>query len=162
MFTETTILTLDLSWGGKHTILLAHDTPSSRIQRHESQINSTTISPLIDCAFTAHPSSIVVPTDIDGITIPISVAIGEKDMAMTAPAIQQMKQILEKKKDDNEVLIIPGAKHGFSVRMHPEDKHEMECAQKAETQAVDVSIISSIQFLYNANLVVQWFTRWLV
>ena len=124
-------------------MLLAHDTPSSRIQRHSSQLNSTSLSPLIDCAFTAHPSNIDVPADVDAITVPTSVAIGENDMAMKAPLIQQMKKILEvKKKGDHEVVIIEGAKHGFSVRTHPDDKHEMECAEKAEVQAVE------------------WFTRW--
>jgi len=54
-----------------------------------------------------------------------------------------MKEILEvKKKGDHEVNIIPGAKHGFAVRTHPDDKHQMECADKAEKQAVE------------------WFGRW--
>lgn len=62
---------------------------------------------------------------------------------MKGPQIQQMKEILEvKKKGDHEVNIIPGAKHGFAVRTHPDDKHEMECADKAERQAVE------------------WFGRW--
>lgn len=124
-------------WGGRHTILLAADTPSSRVYRHESQVTSSTLEPLIDCAFTAHPSSIEVPKDIEAVTIPISVAVGENDMAMGAKNIQQMKGILENKKvGEHEVVIIPGAKHGFSVRTHPDDKHEMECAQQAEDQAI--------------------------
>jgi dienelactone hydrolase len=124
-------------------MFLAHDTPSSRVHRHSSQKSSSTLEPLIDCAFTAHPSSIVVPGDVAAITIPTSVAVGEEDMAMKGPQIQQMKEILEvKKKGDHEVNIIPGAKHGFAVRTHPDDKHEMECADKAERQAVE------------------WFGRW--
>src|ERR1700709_1567649 len=47
-------------WGGRHTLLLAADTPSSRVYRHESQVNSSALEPLIDCAFTAHPSSVEV------------------------------------------------------------------------------------------------------
>ena len=94
-------------------MLLAADTPSSRVHRHESQVNSASLEPLIDCAFTAHPSSIEVPKDVEAITIPTSVAIGENDMAMKAPLIQQMKHILENTKlDEHEVVIIPGAKHG--------------------------------------------------
>ncbi|TVY27040.1 Hydrolase [Lachnellula hyalina] len=127
-------------WGGKHAILLAHDTPSSRVQRHPSQLTSTssTLSPLIDCCFTAHPSSIDVPADVDAITIPTSVAIGDSDMALKTPLIQQMKRILEdKKRGDHEVVVMEGAKHGFAVRTHPDDVHEMECAEKAEVQAVE-------------------------
>jgi dienelactone hydrolase len=130
-------------WGGKHTMLLAQDAPSSRVHRHESQINSAVLEPLIDCAFTAHPSYIDVPNDIEAITTPISVAVGDEDTAMKASLIQQMKEMLEvKKKGHHEVNIIPGAKHGFAVRTHPDDKLEMECAEKAEVQ------------------VIEWFTRW--
>jgi dienelactone hydrolase len=130
-------------WGGRHTILLAVDTPSSRVYRHDSQVNSSALEPLIDCAFTAHPSFIEVPKDIEAITIPISVAVGENDKAMGAKNIQVMKDILENKKvGEHEVIIFPGAKHGFSIRTHEDDKHEMECAQQAEDQAIS------------------WFTRW--
>jgi len=125
-------------------MLLAADAPSSRVYRHESQINSAALEPLIDCAFTAHPSSIEVPKDVEAITIPTSVAIGDKDMVMKAPATLQMKEILDvKKKGDHEVTIMPGAKHGFAIRTHPDDKHEMDCAEKAEEQAI------------------AWFTRWM-
>ena len=130
-------------WGGKHTILLAQDSSSSRVHRHESQINSATLEPLIDCAFTAHPSYLDIPADIEAINIPISVAVGNEDVQMKPPQIQQMKEILEGKKDGgHEVKIFPGAKHGFAVRNHPDDKHEMECAENAEVQAIE------------------WFTRW--
>lgn len=64
---------------------------------------------------------------------------------MKAPLIAQMKDILEEKArkvDQFEVNIIPGAKHGFAVRTRPEDKHQMECAERAEEQAV------------------AWFARW--
>jgi len=133
-------------WGGKHTMLLAADAPSSRVIRtHESLPDSGAPKPLIDCAFTAHPSYIKVPEDIEAITIPTSVAIGDEDMAMGAKPIVRMKETLEgQKNSDHEVNIIPGAKHGFAVRTHPDDAEEMACAEKAENQAI------------------AWFTRWLV
>lgn len=130
-------------WGGKHTILLAQDNSTSKITRHESQNNSATPQQLIDCAFTAHPSYVEVPKDIETITIPISVVVGDEDMALKAPLAHQMKDILEiKKKGDHEVVIMKGAKHGFAIRTHPADEHEMECAGDAETQAIE------------------WFTKW--
>jgi dienelactone hydrolase len=129
-------------WGGRYTILLAADTPSSRVVRHESQ-KATGLQPLIDCAFTAHPSMVSVPADIEAVTVPLSVSIGNEDMAMKGPLIQQMKEILEvKKKGDHEVVILPGAKHGFAVRTDTSDAFQMECAEKAEEQAVN------------------WFARW--
>jgi dienelactone hydrolase len=130
-------------WGGKHTVLLAQDNPASRVRRHESQEKSHEPEPLLDCAFTAHPSLLDVPTDIDALTIPTSVAIGDNDMAMKLPLVQQMEQIMKAKKDGtHEVVVMPGAKHGFAVRCHPDDKYEMECAEKAEVQAIG------------------WFDRW--
>ncbi|CZR54685.1 related to dienelactone hydrolase family protein [Phialocephala subalpina] len=132
-------------WGGKHTFILSRDTESSRVIRHESQTASKgEAMPLLDCAFTAHPSYLEVPSDIEAVKIPLSVAVGDEDMAMKGPAIKQMKGILDAKeeKDKFEVVIMPGAKHGFAVRTHPEDEFEMECAEKAERQAV------------------KWFGRW--
>ncbi|KAI9644447.1 hypothetical protein NHQ30_006468 [Ciborinia camelliae] len=125
-------------WGGKHTILLAQDDLSSRIERHHSQAKSSNPEPLIDCAFTAHPSYIEVPKDIEAITIPISVAVGDKDSAMKVPQINQMKEIFQVKiKGNFEVNILQGANHGFASRTHPDDNHEMECAKRAEAQAID-------------------------
>ncbi|KUJ18045.1 alpha/beta-hydrolase [Mollisia scopiformis] len=129
-------------WGGKHTMLLAQDPPSSRVSPYSSTSTSLPLSPLIDCAFTAHPSMISVPADIEQITVPTSVAVGDVDMAMGKKDILTMKEILEvKKKGDHEVVLLDGAKHGFAVRTM-DDKHQWECAAKAETQAV------------------QWFGRW--
>lgn len=85
---------------------------------------------------------ISMPGDIEGVNVPMSVVVGDTDMAMGGKDILRMKEILEvKKKGDHEVVIIPGAKHGFSVRTM-DDKFQWECAEKAETQAVE------------------WFGRW--
>ncbi|KAH7024627.1 Alpha/Beta hydrolase protein [Microdochium trichocladiopsis] len=124
-------------WGGKFGVWLAQDEPASRLA--EAQ-------PLVDCVFTAHPSFLSVPADIEAVTLPLSVAVGEDDMALPADKIQQMKKMLEAKPGAEgryEVNIIPGAKHGFAVRSHPNDAHEMECALRAEDQAI------------------AWFDKWL-
>ena len=75
---------------------------------------------------------------MEAIFIPISVAIGDQDMALKAPLALQMKEILErKKKGAHEVVIMEGTKHGFAIHTHHDDEHEMECAAKAEVQAID-------------------------
>lgn len=130
-------------WGGYYTVQLSHDTPSSRVHRNEVGGASQALQPLIDCGFTAHPSFITVPKDIEPVNLPLSVAVGNEDMAMKGPLIVQMKEILEKKKaGDHEVVIMPGARHGFAVRTDPKDEMQMSCAQRAEDQAI------------------AWFTRW--
>lgn len=132
-------------WGGKHAIVLAQDASSSRVCRHKSQKGHTNPESLIDCVFTAHPSYVDVPKDVDAIKIPISVAVGDNDMALKMPLVQEMKEILETKSQERyQVNVIPGAKHGFAVRTHPDDDLEMEAAENAELQAIE------------------WFNRWFI
>lgn len=126
-------------WGGQHTVFLCQDTPSTRVQRDPSQAaaSASIVEPLIDCGFTAHPSFVNVPGDIEKVEKPLSVAVGNEDMAMKGKLVAQMKEILEvKKKGDHEVVIMPGAKHGFAIRTNPDDKLQMDYAEKAEEQAV--------------------------
>ena len=92
---------------------------------------------LIDAAYTAHPSKIKVPQDIEEIRLPYSMCIGDIDFAMPLPKVQQAAEILDGKKDvDSEVVIIPNAKHGFAVRGNPDDRVEKEMADQAEDQMV--------------------------
>ena len=94
--------------------------------------------------------------------LPLSVAVGNEDQAMTAPMVQQMMDILKKKKDDHEVIIMPGATHGFAVRTDPDDPLQMEYADKAEVQAISSrdgfkGILAKIAFrVGNTLLLRQW------
>lgn len=127
-------------WGGQYAFALAADTPSSRASSPGKPLQR-----LIDCAFTAHPSFVKVPADVEAVTVPMSVAVGDEDMAMKGPLARQMKEILEvKKRGDHEVVIMPGAKHGFAIRAVPrEGGKQREMADQAEKQALD------------------WFARWM-
>jgi dienelactone hydrolase len=131
-------------WGGKYTVLLAQDTPSSRVHRNPEGSTSRALGPLIDCGYTAHPSMLSVPGDIDAVILPLSIAVGDNNMVLKGPLALLTKEILEKKNaGDHEVNIIPGAKHNFAIRPNAEDRFQMECAEKAELQAI------------------AWFERWL-
>ncbi|KAI9654393.1 MAG: hypothetical protein M1821_006709 [Bathelium mastoideum] len=124
-------------WGGKHTVTLAKDDPEHRVTRHSSQLLSSGPEPLIDAAFVAHPTFLKVPDDIDPIKIPISWSVGDEDLQMKGRDIQKVKLILESRKDaEHEVRLIPGARHGFATRAHPEDQEEMAAAEQTEEQAV--------------------------
>jgi dienelactone hydrolase len=86
---------------------------------------------------------IKMPQDIDAVKLPLSVAVGDVDRAMKKRLVLQMKEILEvKKKGDHEVVVLPGAKHGFAIRVDPKDEVQAEYAERAEMQAV------------------AWFSRW--
>ena len=117
-------------WGGKHVFLLCRDA--------EKAANGKS---LIDCGFTAHPSNLVIPADAEAIKLPCSVSIGDIDLALPLAQVNQMKEILEQKNRDegakHEVVIIPGATHGFAVRGNPYEEKAIEHGRQAEVQAID-------------------------
>ncbi|MCJ1356762.1 MAG: hypothetical protein MMC33_006758 [Icmadophila ericetorum] len=113
-------------WGGKFVFLLCHDS--------EKAANGKS---LIDAGFTAHPSNLAIPDDANLVTLPLSVSIGDVDIALPLKQVQQTKEILEKKDAEKfEVVILPGAVHGFAVRAKPGDEKGIEQGKQAEDQAV--------------------------
>jgi dienelactone hydrolase len=113
-------------WGGKYVFMLCGD--SEKASNGKS---------LVDCGFTAHPSNLVIPADAEPIKLPLSVAIGDKDFALKNELVNQMQGIFEKKKEvETEVVVIPGAPHGFAVRCSPTDEKAVEQAEQAFEQAV--------------------------
>ncbi|KAL3422612.1 dienelactone hydrolase family protein [Phlyctema vagabunda] len=130
-------------WGGRYAVQLAQDAPSTRVHRNAAGSSSQALLPLVDCAFTAHPSFLKVPQDMEKVTLPLSVTVGDNDMVLKGPHAFLAKEVLEKKKaGDHEVVILPGAKHGFAIRFDPKDQVQMEYAEQAELQAI------------------AWFNRW--
>jgi dienelactone hydrolase len=118
-------------WGGLHAVKLAHDTPETRTAdgRH----------PLVNAIFTAHPSNLNVEADIGGVKGNLSIAIGDDDGVMDMQQVRRAEEILKSKEDiDTEVVIYPGAKHGFSIRASraKPDSVETQQAEEAEKQAL--------------------------
>jgi dienelactone hydrolase len=111
-------------WGGKFVFLLCGETLNSNGR------------PLIDFGFTAHPSNLVLPLDAENVRLPISVAVGDVDVMVPVKKAEEMKRILEEK-GGNEVVIIPGAKHGFATRAKPGDEEATKRGVQAEDQAVN-------------------------
>ena len=101
-------------------------------------------APLVDAAFAAHPSSLEVPRDAERCRRPLSVCLGDADVALAAPQARRVKAILEGRDEARfEVVILPGALHGFAIRGAIDDPKQVEYSQVAEDQAV------------------AWFNRWL-
>ncbi|KAK3355581.1 hypothetical protein B0H65DRAFT_452472 [Neurospora tetraspora] len=113
--------------------------------------------PLIDCAFTAHPSLLKLPRHIQEVQLPLSLANGEDDAYMGREKMKEVTRILEDKNKTSatevevegadmpnayEVVVYPGAKHGFAVRGDPEDPLQKERGDQSEVQAV------------------RWFSKW--
>lgn len=122
-------------WGGKFTVQLCQDIPSSRVHREGSEAGE--LQSLVDAGFTAHPSFLSYPSDIDAVTKPLCIMVGDKDNQTSLAQAEQAKEILEKKKaGDHEVIIMPGAKHGFGVRGLLKDEVQFKHGLKAEDQAL--------------------------
>ena len=107
-------------WGGKPAVNLAH-------------------TELVDCAFTAHPSALAIPGEIEKIRVPFSMAVGDMDFVMGIKEVEQTKTILKSKGDDvpSKVVVYPGAGHGFAVRGNPGDEKEKMQGIEAEDQAIE-------------------------
>lgn len=110
-------------WGGQHVVHLAAEAPSDS-------------KPLVDVCFTAHPSAVSFPQDIEKIRKPFSVAIGDKDPLMTQEQARETEAALRKNKVEYEVVVYEGAGHGFSVRIDRTNPKQTEQAVQAEEQAV--------------------------
>ena len=130
-------------WGGLHAILLTHDTP-----QNSTQLPDGTTRPLIDCAFTAHPSMLSLPGHVHDVVRPLSVANGGEDEYLPREKMGVLVEILEEKEKASgeegryEAVSYPGARHGFAVRGNWADEKQRERAEKCEDQAVE------------------WFKRW--
>jgi dienelactone hydrolase len=105
-------------WGGKHAIALAHRTTT---------LPDSTRT-LVNCVFTAYPSGLGFPSNIEKISLPFSLAIGDKDIMMGPKMVEESREILEKKRGrvHNEVVVYAAAKHGFAVRGDPGSEREVE------------------------------------
>jgi dienelactone hydrolase len=116
-------------WGGKHTFYLSQDRPECKTAKGQ---------PLADALFTAHPSNLVIPGDIETVRTNISVAVGDQDFGLKMDKVEQIKQILAKLENvDSEVVVYPGAGHGFAIRAdHTNNPKAVEQANDSEKQAI--------------------------
>jgi dienelactone hydrolase len=122
-------------WGGKFTVQLCQDEPSSRVHRAGSEPGH--LQSLIDVGFTAHPSFLKFPSDIEAVTKPLCIMVGDNDIQTSLAQAESSKEILEKKNaGDHKVIIIPGAKHGFAVRGFLKDIEQFKMGISAEDEAV--------------------------
>ena len=117
-------------WGGLHGVKLSQDNADTKL---------TNGRPLADAFFVAHPSNLTIPQDIADVGRNLSIAIGDDDGVMPMKQVQAARKILADKVDvDAEVVVYPGAKHGFSIRAsrwQPNSKETKE-AEEAENQAI--------------------------
>lgn len=114
-------------WGGLHAIRLAHG------------VSTVAGKPLVDAVFIAHPSNVDIPADFGKVGRPTSLAIGDQDAFLSPETVAHIRDIWHRKRSESfesEIVVYPGAGHGFSVRADPFNEVQAEQSQKAEEQAV--------------------------
>ncbi|KAF2719749.1 dienelactone hydrolase family protein [Polychaeton citri CBS 116435] len=117
-------------WGGLHAIMLTHDREDTKTKNGQN---------FVDASFAAHPSGVAVPGDFEKVVRPLSIAVGDDDAVMSIKQAQEAKQSLEKTAPaTTEVVVYPGARHGFAVRASRSkpDSKETRQAEEAENQAI--------------------------
>ncbi|KAI9663826.1 MAG: hypothetical protein M1821_007316 [Bathelium mastoideum] len=116
-------------WGGKYTFLLCGPEGKDKDGNW-----------LVDAGYTAHPSSLKIPVDIENVQLPLSVAAAEHDFGLGKEKLEELRKIFEKKTERAEpvceVVDYPGAYHGFAVR-GDEGNEALERMDQAKDQAVN-------------------------
>lgn len=79
-------------WGGRYAVLM---------------------DPYVDAIYSAHPSFLGVPGEVEAITKPVSFALGEKDTVVPMAQVEQIRGVLKKKEGvvDSEVVVYPEMEH---------------------------------------------------
>lgn len=113
-------------WGGLFALKISHG------------LATDDHTPLVDAVFIAHPSNITLPTDFEKVKKPTSLAIGDKDFMLPVNKIAQVQEIWQSLGNDvdTEVIVYPGAGHGFAVRGDPWNMKQAEQSVESEAQAV--------------------------
>ncbi|KAK0709358.1 hypothetical protein B0T26DRAFT_721284 [Lasiosphaeria miniovina] len=76
---------------------------------------------------------------MERVTCPASLAISDKDMAVAMDQVRMTEKIWERKKgavDTEEMVVYPGANHGFTNRVDHFNENLPRQCQEAEDQAV--------------------------
>lgn len=124
--------TAGFCWGGKYVTELCWD-----------QVKTDDGKRLVDCGYTAHPSMLKYPGDMEMVVLPLSIAAASIDMQMSPDQAKQTKEILTAKtaktKDqgvEHEFVMYEGAHHGFAVRADEKQTEQARMGKEAEKQAV--------------------------
>jgi len=112
-------------WGARYAILEAHG-PTK--QENGAEIGG------VDAAYACHPSLVTIPDDFEGVTKPLSLALGDKDNLLDQESVGKIQDTLGKKLDlPKEIVIYEDQVHGFALRgdwSSDKDKKAMDDAQK--------------------------------
>jgi len=105
-------------WGGRYAILAAHGE--------------------VDAAYACHPSLVTVPGDFEGVTKPLSLAVGDQDSLLDQATVGKIQDLLAKKTDlPHELRIYEDQVHGFALRSDWSSEKDRKAMDDTEKQGVE-------------------------
>ena len=117
--------TIGFCWGGRYAILSAQgggDEPGQGV----------------DAAYACHPSLLAIPADLEPVTKPLSLALGDKDSLLGQKEIGQVQETLGKLTTvPHEIRIYEDQIHGFTLRGDFTSEKEKKAMDDAEQQGVE-------------------------
>lgn len=128
-------------WGGRYAI-------RAGAKAHAIDIDGAEVS-LVDAVVAMHPSNLVLPGDVEEMTVPTSYGWGVED---TVVSFEQKAKVEKFHAEvakagqyvpEMEHIVYTPGRHGFGVRGNPDEPLERACLEGAEAQ------------------VLAWFGRWL-
>ena len=67
-------------------------------------------------AYACHPSLLSIPSDFEGLTKPLSLAVGSKDSLLDMESVEKIKGLLSNLNCSTRVEVYPDQVHGFAIR----------------------------------------------
>jgi len=110
-------------WGGRYAILQAHG-------KKEGSVGG------VDAAYACHPSLIAIPGDFEPVTMPLSLALGDRDSLLDAKSVEQIKEVMDKKSSPSEVRIYEDQVHGFTLRGDWSSEKDKKAMDDSEEQGI--------------------------
>jgi len=116
-------------WGGRYAIL-AGKKPFSGTEGKG-----------VDAVYACHPSLVAIPADFEDLTVPTSLALGDKDSLLGEKEVGQIKELMEEKRSkeglQSEVRIYEDQVHGFALRGDWSSEKDKKAMDQAERQGID-------------------------
>ena len=91
----------------------------------------------MDAAFAAHPSLLAIPTDLEPVSKPTSLAVGDKDSLLDMKSVDQIREALEKTGVPTEVKVYEDQIHGFALRSDWSSDKDKKAMDDTEKQGIE-------------------------
>lgn len=125
--------TIGFCWGGRYAILAAQKGFSFGEGKG------------VDAAYACHPSLVSIPSDFEGLTVPVSLALGDSDSLLGEKEVGQIQDLLGRSKEgldggapavETEVKVYEGQVHGFALRGDWSSEADKKAMDQATQQGI--------------------------